>query len=428
MVGITQWKGLYKPPVGLRQAQGLSSIHSAGQFHAILEREKARVERNAHQFSLVLFEVSKAGQNVSQMRYLTHSLANRMRWTDEVGWFGDERIGVILPDTSAVGAERLAESVCEAVTAKSSPPEYTIYTYPSASFPNGNGHSAQLNFADLFPQWGTGMSRDFLVSAGRDGQRSSAFGAKKLSSDITPNDSAWPQELEPFFLQQTRIWKRAFDILCSIVTLIILSPLFLLLSLLIKLVSKGPVFFKQQRVGYKGQTFTMWKFRTFRVNADAAEHKQYVTELINGAAQNGTVAEKKPMTKLDNHDKRIPFGKILRKMCVDELPQLINVFRGEMSLVGPRPPLVYEVDQYLPWHYSRFDVLPGMTGLWQVSGKNRLTFNEMVRLDIQYSRRQSVWLDTKILLKTPLAIVSEIKDSFVLQKKYHLVREVIGNA
>ena len=411
MIRIIRGKGFYKPLVGLKSRKSLSSIHSAVQFHAILEREKARAERNSHQFSLVLFEVSEVRGNVSQMRYFARSLANRIRWTDEVGWFNEESIGVLLPETSVVGAERFAECVCEMVTSKCPRPEYTICTYPSASFPNGNGHSAQLNFADLYPQWRTRISHDFSTSARHDDREGNICDVAKHSADITPDDSTSLEEHEPFFFQWIHIWKRAIDVLGSIIALVFFSPLFLLVSLLIKFVSEGPVFFKQQRVGLKGQKFTMWKFRTYKVNASITEHKQYVTELISGAGQNSTTSEKKPMIKLDDHDKRIPFGKMLRKMCIDELPQLINVFRGEMSLVGPRPPIAYEVEQYLPWHHRRFDVLPGMTGLWQVSGKNRLTFNEMVRLDIRYSRERSFWLDMKIILKTPLVIISQIKDT-----------------
>jgi len=398
--------GLWAPPTlnfCLRQARTRGNVHLAERFHTIIEQEKARADRNAHHFSLVLFQISKARQNILQVRYLIHLLANRIRWTDEVGWFDTGRLGVVLPDTSAVGAHRLADSICEAVAAKTSAPEYTVHTYPSASFPNGNGHSSQLSFTDILPQW------EPLLSQGQD-LRSGEFGTRQPHSDIRSNDMTWAEELEPFFFQPTQIWKRAFDILGSIVAIIALSPLFLFVSVLIKTVSKGPVFFKQQRVGYMGKTFTMWKFRTLKVNADAARHRMYVTKLINGASQNGT-AKDAPMTKLDNHDERIPFGQTLRKMCIDELPQLLNVLRGEMSLVGPRPALMYEVEEYLPWHFRRFDVLPGMTGLWQVSGKNRLTFNEMVRLDIQYIRQQSFWLDIKILLRTPFAIVSQVTDA-----------------
>ena len=131
------------------------------------------------------------------------------------------------------------------------------------------------------------------------------------------------------------------------------------------------------------------------------------------------------MAKLDDDPQIIPFGRILRKTCIDELPQLINVLRGEMSLVGPRPVISYEADAYAQWHFRRFDVLPGMTGLWQVSGKNRLSFPKMMRLDIQYSRRKSLWFDMLIILKTPFAIASQVRSCFGIQKKQELIEDVV---
>ena len=205
-------------------------------------------------------------------------------------------------------------------------------------------------------------------------------------------------------------WKRAVDILGSVLGLVILSPLFLIVSILIKTVSKGPLFFRQERVGYGGRVFHLWKFRTYEVDADTAQHRDYLSSLINASQQQADTPQP-PMTKLDHVPGIIPLGKLLRKTCIDELPQLINVLLGQMSLVGPRPPIAYEVEQYADWHRGRLDAVPGMTGLWQVSGKNRLTFNEMVRLDIQYSRRKSFCLDTRILLKTPIAITSQIIDT-----------------
>jgi lipopolysaccharide/colanic/teichoic acid biosynthesis glycosyltransferase len=192
------------------------------------------------------------------------------------------------------------------------------------------------------------------------------------------------------------------DIVGSLVGLVLLSPLLLAVTVVIKVVSPGPVLFRQQRVGYMGKKFTMWKFRTMKLKVDISRHRQHISELVN----NG-----QPMTKLDDESQLIPFGKILRATSLDELPQLINVLCGQMSLVGPRPPIPYEVEEYLGWYNARFDVIPGMTGLWQVRGKNRLTFDEMARLDIQYSREMSPWLDTKILLMTPYAVISEFKDS-----------------
>jgi lipopolysaccharide/colanic/teichoic acid biosynthesis glycosyltransferase len=190
--------------------------------------------------------------------------------------------------------------------------------------------------------------------------------------------------------------------------LIIFAPIFMIMALIIKIASSGPIFFKQERIGYGCKKFTLLKFRTMKVNADECTHKWHLSDLINGC--NGAEDSGKPMIKLDERDPQIiPFGKFLRSMYLDELPQLINVLLGDMSLVGPRPPIPYEVEQYLRWHRGRFDIVPGMTGLWQVSGKNRLTFKEMIRLDIRYSRRISIWWDLKILFKTPLAIIQELK-------------------
>jgi lipopolysaccharide/colanic/teichoic acid biosynthesis glycosyltransferase len=199
------------------------------------------------------------------------------------------------------------------------------------------------------------------------------------------------------------VWKRALDF----TLLLILLPGLLLLgafvALVVKLGSPGPVFFRQRRVGYKGREFVCFKFRTMVVNAETESHRRHTQELIKSHAR---------MVKLDERkDPRlIPLGSLLRACGLDELPQLINVLRGEMSLVGPRPCIPYECEAYEPWHWSRFDAAPGLTGLWQVSGKNRTTFQEMVRLDIEYSRRLSLWLDLGIIMKTLPAIWGQYCD------------------
>jgi lipopolysaccharide/colanic/teichoic acid biosynthesis glycosyltransferase len=193
------------------------------------------------------------------------------------------------------------------------------------------------------------------------------------------------------------------DIIGALAGLILLSPLFLLIAVFIKIFSPGPVFYSQERIGFLGKTFTFWKFRTMHVANDATEHRQYLSELIQSDA---------PMLKLDDgRDNRIiSFGKFLRSSCLDELPQLINVLLGDMSLVGPRPCLPYEAEEYLQWHARRFDTVPGMTGLWQVSGKNRTTFKEMIRLDIRYSQEMSPWMDIKILFLTGPAILGMVSE------------------
>jgi lipopolysaccharide/colanic/teichoic acid biosynthesis glycosyltransferase len=217
--------------------------------------------------------------------------------------------------------------------------------------------------------------------------------------------------LDPFFVRKIPTWKRAMDIIGSLVGLILFSPIFLLISSIIKIVSPGPVFFKQDRIGYGEKKFTFIKFRTMKVNSDTSVHQQYYCSLIKGNDNHCS-----SMSKLDDSNAQIiSFGKLLRKTYLDELPQFINVLRGEMSLVGPRPPIPYEVVEYIKWHNGRFDAIPGMTGLWQVSGKNKLSFQEMVRLDISYSRNLSFLIDLKILLLTPFAILSELIE--VLQNR-----------
>jgi lipopolysaccharide/colanic/teichoic acid biosynthesis glycosyltransferase len=215
------------------------------------------------------------------------------------------------------------------------------------------------------------------------------------------------ETIEPFFVRRIPAWKRTLDIFGSFWGLIIFSPVFLVIAILIKIVSPGPVFFKQTRIGYGAKEFNFWKFRTMKVNADPSCHQKHLCELINEEDED-CEGSNKPMTKLDlKNPNIIPFGHFLRNSCLDELPQLMNVLCGDMSLVGPRPPIPYEVEEYLIWHKGRFDGLPGMTGLWQVSGKNRLSFKEMIRLDIQYERQMSLLTDLKIVFLTPFAILKE---------------------
>jgi lipopolysaccharide/colanic/teichoic acid biosynthesis glycosyltransferase len=199
------------------------------------------------------------------------------------------------------------------------------------------------------------------------------------------------------------LWKRALDICCVLFVGPTLLPMLLLIAIAIKLGSKGPVLFRQERIGLFGERFIILKFRTMIPGADTAVHETLAATLIESNT---------PMTKLDARgDPRItPFGRLLRVTGLDELPQLINVLRGEMSFVGPRPCLPSENNMYLPWQRERFLTPPGLTGLWQVSGKNRTTFNEMIDLDIQYVRERSLWLDLKIILKTIPAVIAEVRD------------------
>lgn len=205
-----------------------------------------------------------------------------------------------------------------------------------------------------------------------------------------------------------RTLKRAMDIVGSIILLAVLSPACLVIAAAIKLTSRGPILFRQQRIGEHGTAFTFLKFRSMYVNNDASEHKEYVRKLIAGQAiKNPTSGTGKGIFKLTNDPRITPVGNILRRTSLDELPQFLNVLRGDMSLVGPRPPLPYEVEAYATWHRRRLlEAKPGITGLWQVEGRSRVGFDDMVRLDLRYARNCSPWLDLKILVQTPKAVIA----------------------
>jgi lipopolysaccharide/colanic/teichoic acid biosynthesis glycosyltransferase len=337
------------------------------------------------------------------LQSLIQSLRDRVRSTDEIGWFDDNRIGVLLPYTSRDGAQKFIDDIRRGTDTNALLQKYNIYSYPShwhSDDSDGNSGTPimrreqssgdQLHFKDIRGNWdATGTETCTLL-------RSKPLGGK------------------------LPIWKRLIDIAGALFGLAIASPFLLIHTIILKTVSPGPVFFRQQRIGYMGRPFKMWKLRTMDVDVDTSIHRRHVSQLINGSNK---MDSERPMAKLDNNPHIIPGGTILRKLCLDEVPQLINVLRGEMSLVGPRPSLQYEVEEFLKWQQKRFDAVPGMTGLWQVSGKNKLSFSKMIRLDIQYSRQKSLWLDLIILLKTPLAIVSQLRDSLVLRRKQQLMVE-----
>ncbi|MFN0150786.1 MAG: sugar transferase [bacterium] len=201
--------------------------------------------------------------------------------------------------------------------------------------------------------------------------------------------------------------KRLLDVGAAFVCIVILSPVFLVIALAIRMTSKGPVFFRQNRVGQGGREFTFYKFRTMRVDTDERLHREYARNFINGSGTHRDGApDAQPVFKLTNDPRVTPVGRMLRKTSLDELPQLLNIVRGEMSLVGPRPPIAYEIQHYKEWHRRRLEAKPGLTGLWQVSGRSSVPFNEMVLMDLYYIDNWSLWSDFKILLRTIPVIVS----------------------
>ena len=199
-------------------------------------------------------------------------------------------------------------------------------------------------------------------------------------------------------------WKAGLDIVCILLSLPLWLPLMIFLMLVTRIASPGPIFYRQKRVGLDGRHFFIWKFRTMKLSAETQTHERYLENLMRVDC---------PMTKLDAYgDPRLaPFGRFLRASGLDELPQIFNVLHGEMSLVGPRPCTPNEFDRYEPWQRQRVNCLPGLTGYWQVNGKNKTTFREMIAMDLFYLKNMSIWLDLKIMVKTGTAIAGQLSES-----------------
>jgi len=344
-------------------------------FASALRLERKRTERSHKPFVLVLLNIeSFASLNGNRQRFVNqvvNALASFMRETDVTGWYRD---GSVLGNIFT---------------------ELGTSCIPSASVASIR---AKINLA-LETQVGLEMSAKIKVSC------------HVFPEDWTeqkPNgriDSTLYPELEdkggPGWLHSAG--KRMVDILLSSLALVLLLPVFLLVAAAVKLSSKGPVLFRQERVGQQGERFTFLKFRSMHTRNQSTIHEQYVRKLISGSLgvpQNGVF-------KIQNDPRVTPVGRFLRKTSLDELPQLWNVLKGEMSLVGPRPPLPYEIEVYDIWHRRRvIEAKPGITGLWQVTGRSRTCFDDMVRLDLHYTQSSSLWLDMKILLQTPRAVLA----------------------
>ena len=346
-------------------------------FGRMIVVERKRTERSGKPFLLMLLEAGNhqgSGKNGKPLDTMVSTLLSSTRETDVVGWYKEwTTVGVIFTGLLVDDKHSILNTILTRVsTALRDKLTFEQFNQVSISFHFFPDHwdedtSGRPSNRALYPD----LSR-------RDDQRRPLLGIK-----------------------------RVMDIIGSLLALIICAPLLATIALAIKVSSKGPVFFKQKRVGHYGKVFTFLKFRSMHLNNDPSVHREYVANLIAGRAvrlpSNGNGDG---VYKLTN-DKRITqVGKFLRRSSLDELPQFLNVLKGDMSLVGPRPAIPYEVASYQTWHRRRIlEVKPGITGLWQVNGRNRIEFDEMVRLDLQYAKGWSPWLDIKILLRTPRAVL-----------------------
>jgi lipopolysaccharide/colanic/teichoic acid biosynthesis glycosyltransferase len=360
-------------------------IDTPQKFHRALSMERAHADRGHRAFSVVTLRIRDASHSRQVEEIVSQWLDCADQALSQAGWQGKDRLAILLPATSTEKAAAVARSILEAISTSghdwARSIEWRVDTYP--------GDDAQRRPAR---QCANAEPASALV-----GIHSTALanGPADVPSCGLPRVSA-ASYIQRLDIRPRPTWKRAMDIFGAIIGLIALSPLLLIVAACIKCVSRGPVFFRQQRYGLAGRPFTMWKFRTIETNQSHEDRQQsHVANLM----QND-----RPLQKRDLSSCVIPGGALLRRFGIDELPQLFNVLCGEMSLVGPRPD-VLPLGSYQVWQRRRFDVEPGITGLWQVSGKNLTTFTKMIRLDIAYVRRRSFWLDVNILMRTITAVL-----------------------
>jgi lipopolysaccharide/colanic/teichoic acid biosynthesis glycosyltransferase len=340
-----------------RRRNPLSQLHGADTMRKILIRERVRTDRTSDPFSVITFTPRRQEQTETLWPRLVGLLGKRLRCTDEMGWLREHQLCVVLPHTTPAGAWTVADGVCIKLPEEILPPLCTVYSYPWKEA-DRNGWTAGEDVELLDPKTQPVLS------------------------------------LEPLFLKAHPLWKRALDIVCASLGLIFLLPVFAVIILAIKLTSRGPALFCQRRSGRGGKPFTLYKFRT--MTADAETRKKALLALNE---QDG------PAFKLRNDPRVTRLGRFLRKSSLDELPQLWNVLRGDMTLVGPRPLPCEETAACEDWHRRRLDVLPGLTCIWQVRGRGTVAFADWIRMDLEYIRSRSLLQDVKLLVLTVPAVL-----------------------
>lgn len=344
-------------------------------FVRMLRLERKRTERSSKPFMLMVLdgeELFQEGEGTI-VNSIVSAISSSTRETDTLGWYEHgAKLGILFAEIGTAEGTAIAK-VVERVT-------LALRRHLTAE------DFKRLNISfRVYPDYSSDNSRQ-----------------------QGPDFTLYPDFTERHLPKRgARLFKRIIDVVGSLLALSVLSPILAAIAILIKVTSKGPVLFQQQRLGQYGSTFTFLKFRSMYVDNDSKVHQEYVARLIAGKEVKQADGTIKGVYKLTNDSRITPLGRFLRKTSLDELPQFFNVLKGEMSLVGPRPPLRYEFDRYRIWHKSRvLEIKPGITGLWQVEGRSKTTFDDMVRLDLRYAKRWSIWLDLKILLQTPKAVCS----------------------
>jgi exopolysaccharide biosynthesis polyprenyl glycosylphosphotransferase len=353
------------------------SLLNEESFQKMVSLERKRSERSRKPFLLMLVDTGTclpSGKNEKVLGKILSALSLTSRETDVTGWYKTNYVvGVIFIEIITEDKHSVVSTMLARVSG-------TL----SENLSSEQLSQISISF-HLFPEdWDHELSR------------------RPSNTTLYPDLSKREQRK-----RSLSIIKRVMDIVGSVLALVLLSPLFALIAIAIKISTKGPVFFRQERIGQYGQPFVFLKFRSMYTDSDNGVHQAWFRRFVSGQAErHPTNGNGNGVYKLTNDPRVTRLGRFLRRTSLDELPQFVNVLRGEMSLVGPRPPIAYEVDAYQIWHRSRIlEAKPGITGLWQVSGRSRVVFDEMVRLDLRYARSWSLWLDVKILLLTPRAVL-----------------------
>ena len=364
------------PPPVQPVADRECSILDEPSFRRMIAVERKRTERSRQPFLLLLLDAGNCLPSDTNGRVLGQvlsALSRVTRETDVTGWYKTHSVvGVMFTEISIDGRGSILSTVMNRVSETLS---------NNLTLKNFSQISISLH---VFPE---------------DWKQDTTQGNPAFYPDLLHRNEAqsW-----------ARVIKRLMDIAGSASALLFLSPMFLLVALLVKLSSKGPIFFKQERLGQFGKTFTFLKFRSMYANNDHKIHQTFIKRVIKGEHDGTAEGGDKAVYKMTNDPRITRIGRFIRRTSLDELPQFINVLRGDMSLVGPRPPIAYECEEYDIWHRRRvLEVKPGITGLWQVKGRSRVRFDDMVRLDLQYARNWSLWLDIQILWQTPRALFSD---------------------
>lgn len=337
------------------------------QFLRQLSREKRRADRAKSELSLVVYTMAEDDADEASADMLLGVMRRNARDTDYLGVLGQGQVAALLPHTGSPGMQAFISKIDAQLQQARESIEITAATYPDHLFENiAAGDVEALDTQPLL-----------LDDAQTTGSR-----------------SGYPL-------------KRALDIVGATVGLLLLAPVMLAVGAAVALSSPGPIIFKQSRLGRRGVPFTFYKFRSMRVDSDDRIHREFVEKLIKGQHQQINQQDAtQPHYKIKVDPRVTRIGAFIRRTSLDELPQFFNVLKGDMSLVGPRPPLPYEAKAYQPWHLRRvLELKPGITGPWQVYGRSRVTFDDMVRMDLQYVRQASVTLDLSLLLKTVVVVL-----------------------